>query len=52
MAGGVAFIDQHGGLVVLGEIADFGQFGDVAIHGEHAVGDDELEARSVVFGGL
>ena len=52
MAGGVAFVDQHGGLVVLGEIADFGQFGDIAIHGENAVGDDELEAGSVVFGGL
>ena len=40
-ARGVGVVDHHGGLVPLGDLADAGQRGDVAVHAEDAVGDDQ-----------
>ena len=45
MPGRVAVIDQHQRAVAVGERADLLQLGDEAVHGEHAVGGDELEPR-------
>ena len=39
----VAVVHHHHGAVLLGEIADARQIGDIAVHGEDAVGDHELE---------
>ena len=45
MSGRMAVVDQHQRAVAVGEAADLLQLGDVAVHREHAVGGDELEAR-------
>ena len=50
MAGGVAVVDQHQRIVAVGERADVGELGDIAVHREHAVGRDQLEARPVGCG--
>ena len=42
----MAIVDQHQRAVSLGELADFRQPGDIAVHREHAVGRDQLEARA------
>ena len=47
-AGGVALVDEDEGAVLVGEVADLGEGGDVAVHGEDAVGGDHLEARAGV----
>lgn len=43
-AGGVAFVDHHHGVVLIGQVADLVELGDGAVHGEGAVGDDEFAA--------
>ena len=40
-AGGVAIIDHHQRIMGIGELADIRQLGEIAIHGEHAIGDDD-----------
>ena len=40
-AGGVRFIEQKPGAVLLLELDDFAQRGEIAVHAEHAFGDDE-----------
>ena len=40
----MAFVDHHQRVVFVGERADLFQLGDMAVHREHAVGDDEPEA--------
>ena len=47
---GVALIDHDEGVVLLGEVADAVHGGDVAVHGEDAVGHDDAEA--LFLGGL
>ena len=44
-AGGVGVVDEDQGPVAIGQVADRGQGGDVAVHGEDPVGDDQPEAR-------
>ena len=39
--GGMGLVDHHAGVVGLGELDDLQQRGDVAVHREHAVGDDQ-----------
>ena len=46
MAGRVAIVDHRQRAVALGEITDGGEVGDIAVHREDAVGDDQLEARA------
>src|SRR5271165_7520881 len=41
---GMRVVDHHDATVFLGEGAKFRQQGDVAVHGENAVGDDQLFA--------
>src|SRR5882724_1250415 len=43
-AGGVRVVDHHDGTVFFGEVAECGERADVAVHGEDAVGDQELLA--------
>ena len=43
---GVRIVDHHQRVVRVGEIADRSQIGDDAVHREHAVGRDQLEARA------
>ena len=43
-AGAVRLVDDHAGVVAAGELDDLGQRGDVAVHREHAVGDDQRAA--------
>ena len=43
---------MHQGVVLVGQIADLVELGDVAVHGEHAVGGDQLEAGTGGIGGL
>ena len=43
----VAIVDHDEGAEALGEVADFLQLRHVAVHGEDAVGGDQLEARAV-----
>ena len=50
-AGGVGVIYHHDGAVLFGEIAERGQRADIAIHGEDAVGDQQLMARLILDGG-
>ena len=45
--GGVALVDHHQGVVLLREVADLVHRGDVAVHGEDAVGDDDAEAAGL-----
>ena len=40
-ADGVGVVDHHHGVVFFGEVADLVELGEVAIHGEDAVGGDE-----------
>ena len=42
-ASGVALVDHHQRIVFLGQVADFVYRGDVAVHREHTVGDDDAE---------
>ena len=48
-AHGVAVVHHHQGVKLIGQIADPLEVGDVAVHGEHAVGSDELHLAA---GGL
>src|SRR5579864_1935581 len=41
-AGGMRVVDHHNAIVFFSEIAKLGKRGDVAFHGKHAVGDEEL----------
>ena len=50
MAVSVAIVDHDEGAVALGEIADLLQLRHIAVHGEDAVGRDQLEARAVRVG--
>ena len=43
-AGSVRVVHHHDGAVLLRELAQRGQRADVAVHGEHAVGDQQLVA--------
>ena len=45
-ADGVGVIDHHECVVLVGEVADLFEPGDVAIHGEDAVSGDEAMARA------
>ena len=47
-AGGVRVVDHHDGAVFFGEIGELRQRADVAIHGEDAVGDEQLVAGLVL----
>ena len=47
--GAVAFVDHHEGVILLGEIADLVHRGDVAVHGEDAVGGDDAETAAPGF---
>ena len=40
-AGGVTLVDEHEGVVLVGEPLDVGERADVAVHGEHAVSDNQ-----------
>ena len=42
----VAVVDHDQRLVLVGEVADFAELRDVAVHAEHAVGGDHLVLRS------
>lgn len=44
----VRVVDHHHGVVPLGQVADLGERGDVAVHREDAVGDDELAAGAAL----
>ncbi len=44
-AGSVRVVDHHDGAVLFGEIAQRRQRADVAVHGEHAVADQQSLAR-------
>jgi hypothetical protein len=48
----VAVVEVHQRVVALRQVADLVESGDAAIHGEHAVGGDQLEARAGGVGGL
>jgi hypothetical protein len=48
--GGVGVVDRDHRAVALGEVADFGELGHIAVHRKDAVGDDELEARALGVG--
>ena len=50
--GGVAIVEVHHGVVFRGERMDLVELGDDAVHREHAVGGDELEARAGGIGFL
>ncbi len=50
-AGGVGVVDHHDGAIFFGEIAERGQRADVAVHGEDAVGDQQLLAGLVLYAG-
>jgi hypothetical protein len=50
-AGGVGVVDHHDGAVFFGELAQRGQRADVAVHGEDAVGDQQLFAGFVFNAG-
>ena len=39
-AGGVTLVDEHEGVVLVGEPLYVGERADVAVHGEHAICDD------------
>ena len=51
-AGGVAIVEMDDRAVFLGQVADLVEPGDIAVHREHAVGGDHLEARARGVGGL
>ena len=43
----VRVVDHHQRAVLVGEVADGGEFCEVTVHRKHAVGDDENTARTV-----
>ena len=47
-AGGVGVVDHHDGAVLFAERGELVDGADVAVHGEDAVGDDELAAGLVL----
>ena len=47
-AGGVGVVDHHDGAVFFGEVGELVDGADVAVHGEDAVGDEELAAGLVL----
>ena len=47
-AGGVGVVDHHDGAVLFAEVGELVYGADVAVHGEDAVGDDELAAGFVL----
>ena len=51
-AGGMAFVHHDEGIILVGEVADAANLGDVTVHREDAVRDDDLEAVSSLVGGL
>ena len=51
-AGGVAVIDHHQRIELVSEVADPLQIRDIAIHGKHAIGRDELDLAPGVPGGF
>ncbi len=46
-AGGVRVINHHDAAVFFGEVAEGGQVGDVTVHGENTVGDEQFFAGPV-----
>ena len=50
-AGSVRVVDHHDRAVFLGRLAQAGQRADVAVHREHAVGDQQLLPRLVLHAG-
>ena len=50
-AGSMRIVDHHDGAVFFGEIAQRGQRADIAVHGEDAVGDQQLLAGLVLDAG-
>ena len=48
-ADAVCLIDHHIGIVLLGQTDDLGQVGDVALHAEDAVHNDELHLVRLAF---
>src|SRR5215469_1137390 len=47
-AGRVRIVDHHDAVVLVGEVAQFWQWRDIAFHGENAVGDEKLVAVPVL----
>ena len=47
-AAGVRVVDHHDGAVFFGEVGEFVDGADVAVHGEDAVRDEELVAGFVL----
>ena len=43
----MSLIDHHIGIVLASQAHNLGQIGDVALHGEHAIGNDELHGLGV-----
>ena len=41
-AGGVSIVDDEHGVMLAGEASDLGERRDIAVHGEHALGQDEF----------
>ena len=50
MPGRVAVVDQHQRAIAVGEPADLLELRHIAVHREHAVGGDQLEARAAGVG--
>src|SRR5215510_11341729 len=50
-ARGMSVVNHHDGVVLFGKVAERGQGTDVTVHGEYAVGDDELASRLIFDGG-
>jgi len=46
-AGGMGVINHHDAIVFFGEVAEFRERSDIAIHGEDAIGDEEFVAGPV-----
>ena len=46
---GVRIVHEHHGVVLLGQRDNLIELGDVAVHREHAVGDDQPEALVLVL---
>ena len=51
-AGGVAVVEMDQRAVAIRQVADLVQPGDIAVHGKHAVGGDQFEARASGIRGL
>lgn len=39
----MAFVDKHQRIVAIGQVTDLGQRRHVAVHREHAIGDDHFD---------